>query len=132
MKANDDSYQNFTNRIEKLKQEKEKLRDEFRNGNITVDEYVKKMRENDIAMTQATKTLSDYELGLAIVRNGQMSYIEKINEMNALKLNPSAFAALIMEIQNIQDETLKALKLKQLLLDQTMTDGGQNIISKSI
>lgn len=131
-RKSNDSLQNLTNRVENLRQEQEKLREEYREGKLTIDEYIQKLKENKTRLQEAEGSLQGYEEALAIVRDGQKSYIQKIQEMNALKLNPEAYAAAIAEIQKMQEETKAALRLKQLLLDQALTDFGQKTIHTGI
>ena len=65
------------------------------------------MQENEKEMIEARAVLDEYKRGLEIVQDHQLGYIEKIEKMNALKLNPAAFNALLGALREAETQAYK-------------------------
>ena len=97
----DDIFQNLQNSVNSLIEEKEKLRTQFQNGEITIDEYNAKMEETDEKLQEAKKASDDFAKALEIVENNQLTYMERVAQMNALNLNAGAYNVLIAKLREI-------------------------------
>ena len=95
------------NRVSELSKAKTKLNEDFAEWKISLDEYNKKMQENEKEMIEARAVLDEYKRGLEIVQDHQLGYIEKIQQMNALKLNPAAFNALLGALREAETQAYK-------------------------
>ena len=95
------------NRVSELSKAKTKLNEDFAEWKISLDEYNKKMQENEKEMIEARAVLDEYKRGLEIVQDHQLGYIEKIEKMNALKLNPAAFNALLEALREAETQAYK-------------------------
>ena len=95
------------NRVSELSKAKTKLNEDFVEWKISLDEYNKKMQENEKEMIEARAVLDEYKRGLEIVQDHQLGYIEKIEKMNALKLNPAAFNALLEALREAEVQAYK-------------------------
>lgn len=95
------------NRVSELSKAKTKLNEDFAEWKISLDEYNKKMQENEKEMIEARAVLDEYKRGLEIVQDHQLGYMEKIEKMNALKLNPAAFNALLEALREAETQALK-------------------------
>lgn len=95
------------NRVSELSKAKTKLNEDFVEWKLSLDEYNKKMQENEKEMIEARAVLDEYKRGLEIVQDHQLGYIEKIEKMNALKLNPAAFNALLEALREAEVQAYK-------------------------
>lgn len=95
------------NRVSELSKAKTKLNEDFAEWKISLDEYNKKMQENEKEMIEARAVLDEYKRGLEIVQDHQLGYMEKIQQMNALKLNPAAFNALLEALREAEVQAYK-------------------------
>lgn len=101
---------------ENLKKKQEELDEQYRNWKITAEEYRKQTEENKKAMEANIATWDEYKKWLDIINDKHLDYIEKVQQINWLKLNPWAYNALIDKLIQSQIETLKAIRLQRQLL----------------
>ena len=118
--AKDISLQNLENRIRILNEEQVKLTEQYRTGAISVEEYNQKMAENKAKLKEAEFATGEYKKWLDIVQNEQLWYADKLEMINGLKVSTNQYNALIQKLIQVQNETIKALKLKALLLEQAV------------
>lgn len=111
---------NLESQIYNLSAAKIKLAEDFANGKITAEEYNVKLAETDEKLTEAQKSSDLFAKGLAIVEDHQKTYIQKIQEMNALGLSTSMYDVLIRKLGDVANAASIALSLKAQLLDQTI------------
>lgn len=116
----DISLQNLENRIRILNEEQVKLTEQYRTGAISVEEYNQKMAENKAKLEEAEFATGEYKKWLDIVQNEQLWYADKLSMINGLKVSTNQYNALIQKLIQVQNETIKALKLKALLLEQAV------------
>lgn len=116
----DISLQNLENRIRILNEEQVKLTEQYRTGAISVEEYNQKMAENKAKLEEAEFATGEYKKWLDIVQNEQLWYADKLKMINGLKVSTNQYNALIQKLIQVQNETIKALKLKALLLEQAV------------
>lgn len=107
-------------RLEELEAEKRKLHEEFSAGKLSLEAYNKKMQETEAELLAAKAAGETFAQALAIVENHQLSYMERVRQMNGLSLNPSAYNALIAKLRSVADAGLYALKIKAALLEQAV------------
>lgn len=94
-------FQNLQNSVNSLIEEKEKLRTQFQNGEITIDEYNAKITETDEKLQIAKQSSDDFAKALDIVENNQLTYMERVAQMNALNLNAGAYNVLIAKVREV-------------------------------
>lgn len=117
----------MTARLAELEKQQRANEQAYADGSITADEYRKKTEENTIAMQEAQAQWDEYKKWLDVINDKHLNYIEKIKQLNALKLNPSAYDALIQKIKNAQSEQIKLLNLQRLTLNQKVLDADKEI-----
>lgn len=119
----DSTYKNLDNTRITLEKWQEKLLADYEQAKITVDEYNEKLAENKKQYGENQIALEDYKKGLVLVQDEQVSYADKIAMMNELKLSDTAYNSLLVKLKEVQEETLTALKMKALLLEQKIPAG---------
>lgn len=111
------------NRVSELSKAKTKLNEDFVEWKLSLDEYNKKMQENEKEMIEARAVLDEYKRGLEIVQDHQLGYIEKIEKMNALKLNPAAFNALLEALREAEVQAYKTAYAVAAVLQSAAISG---------
>lgn len=108
---------------EELLQSQEDLKKKYEEGKMTADEY-RKAQEDLQAQMEANKVVTwEYKKALDILDDGNLTYIQKIEQINELELNRSQYDELINANRDAQNEIVKTLNLqKQLLMSQQKQD----------
>ena len=114
------SLQNLENRARILKEEQVKLKKQYEDGKITLEEYNKKMQENNQAMLEVQTTLAEYKKGLDIIQDSQIGYMDKIAKMNALKLNATAFNDLLNALKQAELQAYNTARAVALALQSNI------------
>lgn len=111
---------NLISTVANLEAEQIKLREEYANGNMTLEEFREKMGEIETKLYDARQASDVYQQGLSLVNNDQLTYIEMVQRMNNLRLNTSAYDALISKLKAVANQALTTLKVKAEVLDQAI------------
>ncbi len=106
----------YTDSTARLIKEKEDLTTKFKEGKISIEEYNEGLAQNKVWLENLDASHNKVISALWIIDNWQLSYIDKIKQINSLKLDSSAYDNLINKLRGVQNETLIALQLEAKLL----------------
>lgn len=120
MREADPVINDINDSLAALEEQQRKNEQAYRDGTITAEEYRKKTEENSIAMQDAQTQWEEYKKWLDIINDRHLNYIEKIKQINALKLNPSAYDTLIAKNKETQNELIKSINLQRILLKEKL------------
>lgn len=105
-------------KAEELKKKQEELRAEYENWSITTDEYKKKQEDLKEQMRLNQEQSVEYQQAMEILNNKSLSYAKKIDMINQLRLNPTAYNEVITKNKEMQLELIKSIQLQAQLLKE--------------
>lgn len=97
--------------IEKLKNEQEELNKKYNEGIIWNKEYKESIEKNKDALDKLENSQRIVQNWLDIINDKQLTYKQKVEELNWLKLNDTQYQQLISVLRTAQQEALKLVQL---------------------
>lgn len=113
--------------LEDLQKQQDANKKAYDDGTISQDDYKSKNKELQDQIDATTATMWEYQKWLDIIDNKHLTYIEKIKQINKLKLDRSAYDALIKATQDAQNEQIKLIKLQRLALNDKLAIWEQEV-----
>lgn len=128
MKKSDPAVSNLKDKMKDLEEQQRANEEVYREWTITAEEYRAKHEEIQKQIWDNKIALEEYDKWLKIIDDDHLGYIDRIKEINKLKLDPSSYDALIKKNKDLQNELIKTINLQivalndQLSLDQKNSD----------
>lgn len=102
--------------METLRKEQEELNKKYKEWAIWNNVYKTSIEANKKAMDDLNVSQIEVQKWLDIINDKQLNYKQKVEQLNWLSLDTSEYNKLITALQQVQQETLKAIQLQQQLL----------------
>lgn len=114
---NKNKINDYDEQVQKLTKDKKDLIKKYTEGKISAEEFGKASQQNTKDLQELNTKQKEVKKWLDIIDDGHLTYIQKVEEINKLKLNTDEYARMIAKLQEVNNALLETIRLKKIALE---------------